>query len=216
MKNDVLEQLANKSITREQLAEQVKADFELLPEILKGVSSPQPHVRYGCAKILMIISEEQPEKLYPHMDFFVHLLNSEYRILTWSALAVLANLTTVDTKNKFDTIFDKYYRFLNDEYMVTVANVVGHSSKIAKAKPQLTEKITKELLKVEKIHTTPHLTPECKNVIVQKTITSLGTYFNQIQNKEDVISFVKRQRTNTRKTARMEAERFLKKWNQPQ
>jgi hypothetical protein len=212
MENDVLEQLANKSITKEDLAEKVKEDFDLLPEIFKGVSSPKAAIRYGCASTLKLVSEEKPEQLYPYMDFFVQMLDSKYRILTWVAMAVIADLTKVDTENKFDTIFDKYYSFLNDEYMVTVANVVGNSGKIAKAKPHLTRKITNELLTVEKIHTTPHLTQECKNVIVEKTILSFDMYFDQIQNKDEVISFVRRQLNNARKTARTKAEKFLKKW----
>jgi hypothetical protein len=127
-------------------------------------------------------------------------------------MAVIANLTEVDIENKFDTIFDKYYSFLNDEYMVTVANIVGNSAKIAKAKPHLSQKITNELLKVENISTSPHLTKECKNVIVEKAILSFDMYFDQIQNKDDVTSFVRRQLNNTRKTARTKAEDFLKKW----
>ena len=212
MEKDLFEKLENKSITKKDIAKKVMNNINLLPEVIDGVSSPKAAIRYGCASALKIISEENPKQLYPHMDFFIQLLESEYRILTWVAMAVIANLTKVDAENKFDTIFDKYYSFINDEYMVTVANVVGHSGSIAKAKPHLTNKITNELLKVEKISTTPHLTSECKNVIIEKTIKSFNTYFDQIQNKNDVILFVKRQLNNTRKTAKAEAESFLKKW----
>ena len=97
------------------------------------------------------LSEEYPEKLYPYFDKFTDLLDSRYRILTWNALAVIANLTRVDADKKFDAIFDKYYGLLNDDYMVTVANVVGNSSRIANAKPYLIPKITDELLKVQDI-----------------------------------------------------------------
>ena len=66
-------------------------------------------------------------------------------------MAIVANLTKVDVDNKFDAIFDKYCAFIYDEHMVTVANVVGHSGKSALAKPHLIDKISDELLKVEKI-----------------------------------------------------------------
>lgn len=108
--------------------------------------------------------------------------------------------------------FDKYYSFLNDEYMVTVANVVGHSGKIALAKPNLIPKITNELLKVENISTTPHLTEECKRVIAEKAIKSFNLFFDQIQQKEKVISFVKKYLNSPRKTLRTEAGNFLKNW----
>ncbi|UCE57805.1 MAG: hypothetical protein JSW19_01000, partial [Candidatus Bathyarchaeota archaeon] len=113
---------------------------------------------------------------------------------------------------RFDDIFYKYYDLLDTEYMVTVANVVGNSGKIAKAKPHLTQKITKELLKTENLTTKLHLTQECKNVILGHAISALDVYFDQIEDKDDVVSFVKRQLSNTRNVTRTKAEKFLEKW----
>ena len=212
MKTEVLQQLADKSITKEALLQKVKQDFDILPDIIKGVSSPKAAIRYGCAKVLTYISEEHPEKLYPHMDSFINLLDSKYRILTWNATAIIANLTKVDTNKKFDAIFDKYYSLLNNEYMVTVANIVGHSGKIALAKPYLINKITNELLKVQHIPITPHLTEDCKRVITEKTIKTFNQFFDKIDHKEKVISFVEKHLDSPRKTLKKEAEKFLKKW----
>jgi hypothetical protein len=147
------------------------------------------------------------------MDFFVDLLDSKHRILTWNAMAIIANLAKVDKDKKFDAIFDKYYSFINDEHMVTVANVVGHSGKIALAKPHLVDKVTDELLKVENISTTPHLTEECKRVIAEKTIKSFYLFFDKIKQKEKVTSFVKNHLNSPRKTLRRAAENFLDKWD---
>ena len=212
METRLLQKLVDKSMTKEELLQKVKQDFDILPDILDGVSSSKAAIRYGCAKVLMDLSEEYPEKLHPHIDSFIDLLDSKYRILTWNAIAILANLTKVDTDKKFDAIFDKFYSFLNDEYMVTVANVVGHSGKIALAKPHLINKITNELLKVENISTTPHLTEECKRVIAEKAIKSFSLFFDKIEHKEKVISFVERHLDSPRKTLKKEAEVFLKKW----
>lgn len=212
MQTNLLDRLGNKSITREELAEKVKKNFALLPEIMNGVSSSKAAVRYPCGNILMDLSEECPEKLYPHMDFFIRLLDSKYRILKWIAIAVIANLTKIDSENKFEAVFDKYYGFLEDEYMVTVASVVGHSSKIAQAKPHLIPRMTGELLKVESIKTTPHLTAECRNVIAEKTIKSFDAFFEKVDNKKEVLSFVERQFHKSRRTLRVAAEKFLKKW----
>ena len=213
MKHDLLGKLVDKSITKEELFKKVKQNFDLLPEIIDGVSSGKAAIRYGCGKVLMDLSEEYPDKLYPYMDFFIKLLSSKYRILTWQTMFIIANLTKVDKNKKFDSIFDKYYSFLNDEYMVTVANVVGHSGKIALAKPHLIPKITKELLKLENIKTTPHLTDECKKVIAEKAIQSIDMFFPQIENKDEVISFVKKHAASSRKTLKTKSEEFLNKWN---
>jgi hypothetical protein len=128
-------------------------------------------------------------------------------------MAIIANLAKVDGNKKFDAIFDKYYNFLDNDYMVTVANVVGHSGKIALAKPHLTQKITDELLRVENTSITPHLTEECKRVIAEETIESLDLFFDRIDTKDKVISFVKRHLKSPRKTLRIRAENFLRKWN---
>jgi len=212
MASELLQKLAAKSITKKELFQMVEQDFNLLPEVLDGVSSSKAAIRYGCAKVLMDLSEKHPEKLYPHMDFFTALLDSNYRILTWNAMAIIANLARVDEDKKFDAIFDKYFGFLNDAYMVTVANVVGNSAKIALAKPYLTQKITNELLKVENIATTPHLTEECKRVIAEHAIKSFALFFDEIEQKDKVISFVESHVDSPRKTLGKAAEEFLLKF----
>jgi hypothetical protein len=214
MESRLVQKLGDKSITKEQLLEKVRHNYDLIPELLSGISSSKPSIRYGCGKILMDVSEEKPETLYPNMDFFINLLESKYKILTWNAIIIIANLTKIDKENKFDSIFEKYYDFLDNEYMVTVANVVGNSGKIALAKPHLTEKITDKLLSVENISTTPHLSEECKRVITEHAIKSLDMFFPQIKQKNKVISFVKKHLTSSRKTLRIDSENFLKKWGE--
>jgi len=118
----------------------------------------------------------------------------------------------MDTDNKFDAIFGKYYSFLDNEYMVTVANVVGNSGKIALAKPYLVPEITNELLKVEHISTKPHLTDECKRVIAQQAINTFNEFFDRIEQKEQVLSFVKLHVDSPRKKLKTSAEKFLQKW----
>lgn len=212
MESELLRKLAVKSLTTKGLFEMVEKDSGLLPQIVNGVSSSKASIRYGCAKVLMDLSKVYPEKLYRYMDFFVGLLDSKYRILTWNAMAIIANLTRVDKDRKFDSVFDKYYRFLNDEYMVTVANVVGHSGKIALAKPYLADRIMNKLLKVDDLPVTPHLTEECKRVIAEKAIDSFDMFFDEIKQKRRVISFVEKCTSSPRKTLRETAQNFLKKW----
>jgi predicted house-cleaning noncanonical NTP pyrophosphatase (MazG superfamily) len=213
MKIGLVKKLANKEITKQELLQKAEQNFDLLPEVLQGVSSSKAAIRYGCAKVLMDLSEKYPEKLYPYMKTFIELLDSKYRILTWNAMAIIANLTKVDEDQKFDAMFEKYYGFLDDEYMVTVANVVGNSAKIALAKPYLVQRITDRLLKVNDISLTPHLTEECKRVIVEHTIKSLNAFFEKIEAKAEVLSFVKGHLNSSRASLRKEAQNFLKKWD---
>lgn len=212
MEIGLVKKLASKEITKQELLQKAEQNFDLLPEVLQGVSSSKAAIRYGCAKVLMDLSEKYPEKLYPYMQTFIELLDSKYRILTWNAMVIIANLTKVDEAKKFDAIFEKYYSFLDDEYMVTVANVVGNSAKIALAKPYLVQRISDRLLRVNDISLTPHLTAECKRVIVEHTIKSLSGFFEKIEAKAEVLSFVKGQLDSSRASLRKEAQNFLKKW----
>jgi len=212
LEGDLLVRLGDRSLTAEGLYKLVEGDFGLVPELLKGVSSSRASVRYGCAKVLTDLSAAYPERLYPHMGSFVALLDSKYRILVWNALAIIANLARVDREKRFDAVFDRYYGLLSDGYMVTVANVVGHSGKIASAKPYLVDRITDELLKVDDISVTPHLTEECKRVIAEKAIISFDQFFDKVKQKKRVIAFVKKHSGSSRKTLKVTARNFLEKW----
>jgi hypothetical protein len=212
--SEIAQALLDKSMTKEGLLTKVKQDFSLISFLFDSISHPKAAVRYSSSKVLMDLSEEHPEKLYPHFDFFVSLLDSKYRILTWTALSIIANLTRIDSNKKFDDIFDKYYSFLDDDYMVTVANVVGYSGKIALAKPYLIPKITDEVLKVKDLSTGPHMTEECKRVIAQHTIQTLDLFFDRIDQKQQVIYFVQAHVSSPRKKLRSASEMFLKKWDQ--
>lgn len=212
MENELLGKLADKSTTTKELFITVEQNFDLLPQLLEGVSSSKASIRYGCAKVLLDLSEAYPEKLYRHMDFFISLLDNKYRILAWNAIAITANLTKVDKYKRFDAAFSKYYSLMNDEYMVTVANVVGNSGKIALAKPYLIDKITNELLRVDDIPVTPHLTEECKRVIAEKAIESFDLFFDKVKQKKRVISLVEKHSHSPRKTLKATAENFLRKW----
>ncbi len=211
MSRDILQKLLDKTITKEGLFQELENNPYLLPTILNGVSHPKAAIRYGCAKVLMDFSEKYPERLYTQFDAFVNLLGSKYRILTWNAIAIVANLTRVDNEQKFDEIFDKYFSYLNDDYMVTVSNIVGNSARIAIAKPYLTQRITDRLLGIVSLKETPHLTAECKKVITQQVIKSFDQFFDEIKNKEEVLSFVEKQTRSDRITLREEATAFLNK-----
>ncbi len=214
MEPEILLKLAKKQITKEELTDKIESDFTLLPSVIAGASSSKASIRYGCASVLVNLSAKYPEKLYSHFGFFVSLLSSNHRILVWNGLAAIANLCVADSEKKFDAIFRKYYGFLGDEYMVTVANVVGNSPRIVHAKPYLASRITEQMLGVEKISTTPHLTEECKRVIAEKTVEAFCEFFDLLSNADRtrVLAFVKAQADSPRASLRKEVQRFLERW----
>ena len=211
---EVIAKIADKSLKKQALYSMVEQNFSLVPLLLEGVSSQKPTVRYTCGSVLMELSAKYPQKLYPYMDNFIALLDSKHRILCWNAIYTIANLASVDTDQKFETAFDKYYSLLGSGYMVTAANLMGASGKIAVAKPQLANKIAEELLKVENLSVTPHLTEECKLVIAEHAIESLAQFFDKLapQTQREVSRFVERQLGSPRLSLRKQAAAFVKKW----
>jgi hypothetical protein len=195
---ELLRRLADKTLTENELLREVKQNFDLLSQVFGGVSSPKAAIRYGCAKVLRDLSEKFPERLYPHFDFFVNLLDGKCRILTWNALAIIANLTRLTGTGSLMLFLTGTMIFLMIT-LVTMANVVGHSGKIALAELHLAQKIADRLLGVESIPTTPHLIEECRRVITEKALESFDLFFDRIDAREKVIPFARRQFDNPRK-----------------
>jgi hypothetical protein len=95
--------------------------------------------------------------------------------------------------------------------MITAANIIGAAVKIAKAKPELTERIVGEILKVEKARYLMHgqLSPECNNVVCARAVEALAEIYDQIGDKKRVWEFMQRQLKNSRPAVRKKAKAFL-------
>jgi len=202
------QQLARKGADAEKLAAGVIENPQLLPEVLDGLESETARVRYGCAKVLRIVSDREPRLLYPRMGFFIELLDSENRIMQWEAIYVIANLASVDKKKRIEEIFDRYFAPISGPVLITAANVVRGGAKIAAAKPQLTEKVAKEILKVEKAR---YKTEECRRIALGHAIEAFDQFYDGIKNKKPVIGLVRRQLESPRNATKKKAQRFLKR-----
>jgi len=204
----LLQQIARKESDKGAIARRVIESPKLIPEVVEGLSADNVRVKYGCAKVLRIVSDEAPALLYPRFDFFAALLESDNNILKWEGIYVIANLSSVDAEDRIEAIFERYFAPIPGPVLITAGNVIAGAAKIARAKPQLTERIAAELLKVEKAQ---YKTAECRNVALGHTIRAFDQFFERIRDKERVIAFVGRQLENTRKPTRRKAEAFLKK-----
>ena len=200
--------IEKKGVDAESIAKKVVKDERLLDDLLEGVSSEKAVIKYKSLKVLMLVSEQQPKMLYPEWDFFVKLLDDNNTFLRVIGATIIANLTRVDTKNKFEKIFNKYYSLLEDESMINTANIARRSGIIAKEKPHLQSKITNKLLAIDKTHHDS----ECKNIIKGKAILSFDEYIDEFKDKKKIIQFVRNELQNTRPATRKKAEKFLKKW----
>jgi hypothetical protein len=200
--------LERKNANIEAVARKVLTDEKALTEIIEGVSSNKARIKYGCAKVLRLLAKRNPEILYPKWAFFVSLLDSDNTFLKSDGVFILGELARVDSKSRIENVFDKLYALIDDESMITAANLIGASAIIAKAKPELRPRITEKLLSIDGTH---HGS-ECKNVLKGHVITTLDSYFKDSEDKERILNFMRAELENTRLATRRKAENFLKKW----
>lgn len=204
----LLQRIARKDSNKEKIAEEVLLSPVMLTEIMAGVRAEKSSVRFGCSKILRLISEKAPALLYPHMDFFVRLAGDQNTFLRMDAARVIGNLTVVDFDGKFERIFEEYFAPIRGPAMIPAANIIGTAAKIAAAKPSLADRIAGEILKVERAE---YATGECRNVALGHAIQSFDLFLELIQDKASVSRLVKRQLQNPRVGTRKKAEAFVRK-----
>jgi hypothetical protein len=182
-------------------------DEKVLQELLDGVLSKKDAVRYGSFKALNILSEKHPEKLYGRWDFFADLMRSNNTHHKYIAIYIIANLTKVDTQNKFEKIFDTYYGLLGDKSVIPPAHVALNSGKIALAKPKLQTEITNRLLNIDAT------VQRHKDLVKASAIEAFDAYFKKSKNQERIIEFAKAQLDCESPKTRKMATAFLKKWS---
>jgi hypothetical protein len=201
--------LQNKNINPETYAEKIIKKPELIHQYLDGLLSKNETYRYNCFKVIYIVSEKNPDILYPYWDFFENHLRSNNNYHKMSAVLIIANLTSVDKEKKFERLFDEFYGYLKSEKTITSIYIVKSSGKIVNFKPHLMEKITKILLNVEKIHPGKQI-----ELVKAAVIESFSDYLEHIENKKEIFDFVKNQTNSTSPKTRKIAKDFLKKYGE--
>jgi hypothetical protein len=179
---------------------------------LKDLSSKNPKVKYAAAKRLTVLSAINPVKLYPRLDFFINMLEHENQILKWTAIDVVGHLAESDKMKNLDRILKRLFGLLNAGKLITAGHAAQALAGIAVAKPKYRDRITRELLKVERYQ---YDTAECRNIVIGIVIKAIGPFYPELKDKRAVIAFVKRQIKNRRNATRNKAEQFLKKSGKP-
>lgn len=204
----MLSDLKKKKVNVESLARKALKDKEVLAEILEGLTSRTETIRSNSFKIVLSISEKYPKELYPMWNSFADLLSSDNTYHKYAAIYIMANLTKIDAKNKFEKVFNTYYNLLDDKSVIPAAHVAGNSGKIARAKPKLQTKITNRLLNIDKTHHDP----ERRDLIKGYAIESFNQYFEEARNKKRILEFAGKQLKSKSPRTKKVAQKFLKEW----
>jgi hypothetical protein len=210
---DIIAAIDRKGADTARIAETVIGSPKLIPRLLEALEDRKARVKYGAEKVLRAVSERRPDLLYPSFADFVRLLDVENSFIKWGVIRTVANLSAADTDNRIASVFRKFFAPLTGPDMVTAVTIIGGGAIMARAKPAMTNRIVKEILKVEtaayELHGVP--SPECRNVACGQAIDALDTLYEGIARKKPVIDFVRRQLRSTRPAVRRKAEAFLSK-----
>jgi len=179
-----------------------------ISEALEGILSKKDEIRSKSFKILLHVSEEQPKVLYPKWDYLADLLDSDNHYQRNISINLLANLAKIDTKNKFEKVFDKYFSNINGDRTMVAGQAALNSGKIAKAKPNLQTQITKRLLNIEKTHQGKQI-----ELIKSYVIEAFNEYFEESLDKKKIVNFVKAQLMSKSPKTKKAAKEFLKRKN---
>jgi len=179
-----------------------------ISEALEGILSKKDEIRSKSFKILLHVSEEQPKVLYPKWDYLADLLDSDNHYQRNISINLLANLAKIDTKNKFEKVFDKYFSNINGDRTMVAGQAALNSGKIAKAKPNLQTQITKRLLNIEKTHQGKQI-----ELIKSYVIEAFNEYFEESLDKKKIVNFVKAQLMSKSPKTKKAAKEFLKQKN---
>jgi hypothetical protein len=183
---------------------------EQVTALCEGLASPEARTKYGSARQLVRLSEEDPGLLYPRFDFFTHLMEGDSRIFRWNASRILGHLARVDSEGRIDRLLNRFLAPIARQEMIGAANAIHGAADIALAKPHLADRIAREVLKVSRAN---YATPECRNIAAGHAIQTLDRFFPNIQKKKAVLAFVESQIENPRPATRKKAGKFLAKWN---
>ena len=193
-----------------QVIEKALADKDILSEVLRGQISKDETCRYNCFKVLYQISESHPAVVYPKWDEITGLLESENSYHRMAAVHLLSNLTVVDTEKKFDTIFDRFFLLLDDPSMIVARYLAGNAGKIVRAKPEFQYQITKKLLAID----ATHHREDRKDLIKHDIIQSFIEFYENIPDKDEVMTFVRNQQNSSSPKTRKITRDFLKRFSE--
>jgi hypothetical protein len=171
------------------------------------LKSANKEEKYSFVKELVVISENEPERIEPHFDKIIKMLDTDKNVVLWSALKIIGNIARADAASRISAIMPRLVAYLNSGNMITANNTINTLVKIALAKKELLDDIVAALLETQKFE---YESLEHKNIIAGKAITALIRLFPKTNLQEQIKVFATNYIRNGRPEALARAEELLK------
>jgi len=89
----------------DQFIDEVLENPEIIPLLLNIIQTDKGKTKFFCNKVIQIISEKQPQLMYPYFDEAANLIHDSNSFIKWGAIITLSNLIAVDDDDRFATIY---------------------------------------------------------------------------------------------------------------
>lgn len=116
--------------------------------LMDGVGSKNNKIRKEALDTLLDLTEEKVEWVYEIWGTLVDKLYSENSYQRSIGVFLLSNLAKSDYKHRFYEVIDRYLELMEDEKFITARQTIQSSWKVAVELKNLTDRITKYLLKM--------------------------------------------------------------------
>ena len=150
------------------------------------LNSANPQEKYGCAKVLIRIAQENPLLLYPDFPLWSEMLEHANTILKFPVLRTL----------------------LHGGQLITCNHAIFTFGLIGKNKPEYTRQVIDELLAIQN---DTFDTDECKAIATGKVLDVFKSYGPNLRDTPEVLAFVREATSSRRDSTKKKAESLLKK-----
>lgn len=189
------------------IIKQIHSDKTLINQLLNGILSKNDVIRFNSFEALKKLSAEYPTVLYENWDYFKEMLLGKNNYHKMIAVYILANLTAIDADDKFSEIYNDYFALLGGTRAMISSHVALNSAIIYKNKVKFQEKILDKLLNIEDIHEGKQI-----EMIKAYVIMALEEVYPDLDEKDRVEEFVKKQLDSPSPKTRKKADEFLNKF----
>jgi hypothetical protein len=210
---EVIRELIESKPKPELFIEKIHENNDMIPALLEIMNDEKGTAKFYAEKALRLLSEKNPDILYPYFDEISEFIDNSNNFIKWGAIITISNLISADKEDKFSKIYSRYFSLLDSDSMITASNVAKNAWKFIIKNKSCEDDITGRLLGTENniYKNKGEASPECKNIMLGHVLGCFEKYYEFSGNKEKIIEFAKRQTTNPRKAVAKRAEAFLKK-----
>ena len=194
----------------EAMAEAAARDADDLETLLNAVGParvPQP-VREESAAALKLVAAGHPSVLVSRLDEIVRLLESDNAFTRMAMIHVIANLACADVSTPLDVPLDHLLRRLADDKVSVAGHVLIAAAEIARARPELADRITARILDLPKVAARP----ERVGLLRSYAIEALDGYLSPDARTPSVVAFVAAGLADDSPKARKLAAETLRDW----